>query len=138
MKIGIIKYRKYEELVLLDGSFITEDLFKIIFSDPDYVKFQIVDEKENLLLSTHYNETGEGVEFLNVVKVTREVEILGTTYDAYKTPSMVHKTKVTWKAVLSEFKTKKGAQKYADRINLKAKMLIEKFIYKTNHQHENN
>lgn len=128
MKIGIIKYRKYEERVLLGEHFIIDDLFNIILNDPDYVKFQIVDEKENLILSTQYNETGESVAYLGVFKVKREEEILGTTYDAYKTPSLVHKIKVTWKVDGGICKTKKEAHRYADKLNRKARLLIEKFV----------
>lgn len=128
MKIGIITYKKFAERVFLDCTFIIDDLFSIILSDSDYVKFQIVDEKENLLLSTHYPDTQVKAEYIQVLRVKREVEILGTTYDAYKTPSLVHKTKVTWKTAQGSFKTRKEAQKYADRMNLKARLSIEKFI----------
>lgn len=128
MKTGIITYRKYEERVKLDAHFITADLFNIILNDADYVKFQIVDEKENLLLSTLYSETGKNVEYLNVVQVQREEEILGTTYNAYNNPQFTYKTKVTWKVGCGICKTKKEAQQYADRINAKAKLLIEKII----------
>lgn len=128
MKIGIITYKKFAERVLLDCTFIIDDLFSIMLSDSDYVKFQIVDEKENLLLSTHYPDTQVKAEYIQVLRVKREVEILGTTYDAYKTPSLVHKTKVTWKTTHGSFKTRKEAQKYADRMNLKARLSIEKFI----------
>lgn len=128
MKIGIIKYRKYDEWVLLGQHFIIDDLINIILNDADYVKFQIVDGKENVLLSTHYPDTGNAVEYIEVLKVKREVEILSTTYNAYKTPSLVHKTKVTWITAHGGFKTKKKAQKYADTINHTARFSIEKFI----------
>jgi hypothetical protein len=128
MNIGIIKYRKYEERVLLDTSFVTVDLLKIILSDKDYIKFQIVDEIENLLLSTDFSETGKDVAYLNVAKVKRVEEILGTTYNAYKTPAYSYKTKVRWTVNGGICKTKKQVQGYADKINLKARLLIEKFV----------
>jgi hypothetical protein len=128
MKTGIITYRKYEERVTLNAHFITTDLFNIILNDTYYVKFQIVDEKENLLLSTDWKEAGESVSYLKVVKVERDVEILGTTYNAYNTPSLTYKTKVTWIVDGGRCKTKKEAHRYADKINLKASRLIEKFI----------
>lgn len=128
MKIGIIKYRKYEERVLLDTSFVTDGLIKIILTDKDYLKFQIIGENEELLLSTDFSETGKDVAYLNVVKVRRDEEILGTTYNAYKTPQFSYKTKVTWTVDGGICKRKKQAQEYADKINDKARRLIEKFI----------
>jgi hypothetical protein len=128
--IGIIKCRKYEERLILNEHFIIDNLFNIILSDSDYIKFQIVDQSGNLLLSTHYPETGKTVEYLKVVQVKREEEILGTTYNACKTPSLVHNTKVTWTVSGGIYKTKKEAQKYVDRINGKAKLLIEKYVHR--------
>ncbi|PWN64117.1 hypothetical protein [Chryseobacterium viscerum] len=128
MKIGIITYKKYEELVTLNEHLVINDLFNIILNDSDFVKFQILDRNGNLFLSTHYGETGKGIEYLEVLQVKRDEEILWTIYDAYKTPSLVHKTKVTWKVNGGICKTKKEALKYVDRINHKAKLLIEKFV----------
>ncbi|MCT2561848.1 hypothetical protein [Chryseobacterium herbae] len=128
MKIGVIKYRKYEERVTLNEHFIIDDLFNIIINDKDYVKFQIIDTNGNLLLSTHYDEAGATIEYLKVVKVKREEEILGTTYNAFNIPQFVYKTRVTWIVKGGSFKTKKEAQKYVDRTNTRAKGLIEKVI----------
>lgn len=128
MKIGIITYRKDEERVTLNEHFVIDDLFNIILNNSDFVKFQIVDRNGSLFLSTQYNETRKGVEYLEVVQVKRDEEILWTVYNAYKTPSLVHKTKVTWTVNGGIIKTKKEAQKYADRINGKARLLLEKFI----------
>lgn len=138
MKIGIITYRKHEERELLDEHFIIDDLFNIILNDDDFVKFQIIDEKGNLLLSTHYRETGKTAEYLNAVKVKREEEILWTVYDAYKTPALFHKTKVTWTVGGGIIKTKKEAQKYADKINHKARLLIEKYVERRTSQYNFN
>ena len=128
MKIGIITYIKYEERVTLDAHFITADLFDIILNDTDYLKFQIVDEKGNLLLSTDWNETEESVSYLKVVKVVREEEITGTTYNAYNTPQFTYKTKVSWTVNGGICKTKKEALRYADKVNLKASLLMKKFV----------
>jgi len=135
MNIGIITYKKYEERVLLGEHFKTADLFRIIWNDPDYVKFQIVDESETLLLSTHYPETGENVAFLKVVQVKREVEILRTTYNAYYTPQLTYKTKVLWKVDGGTCQSKKEAHDYAGHINSKAKLLIEKLVQLNNSSH---
>nr|WP_199156510.1 hypothetical protein [Pedobacter sp. ASV2] len=40
----------------------------------------------------------------------------------------MHKTKVTWNTAHGSFKFKKEAQEYADKMNLKARASIEKFI----------
>ncbi|MFP3596944.1 hypothetical protein [Chryseobacterium sp. SIMBA_029] len=82
MKIGIITYEKFAERVTLDTMFNMDDLFNIMLTDNDYVKFQIIDENENLVLSTHYPETGDKIIYIEILCVKREVEILGTTYDA--------------------------------------------------------
>ncbi|UKB78563.1 hypothetical protein [Chryseobacterium sp. MEBOG07] len=132
MKIGIIKYRKYEERVLLNEHFIIDDLFKIILSDRDFEKFQIIDQSGNLLLSTQFNETGKAVEYLTILQVKRDEEILGTTFNIYNNPQFTYKTKVTWTVNGGIYKTKKKAQKYADRINHKAKLLIVKLIDRQN------
>jgi hypothetical protein len=131
MKTRIITYKNYEERVLLGEHFNTVDLFKIIWNDPDYIKFQIVDEAETLVLSTHYAETGKSVAYLKVVHVKREEEILGKTYNAYNTPQFTYKTKVSWTVDGGTFKNRKEAHKNADRINLNASLLIEKYVEPT-------
>jgi hypothetical protein len=129
MKIGVIKYRKYEERVLLDKHFIIDDLFKIILTDKDFMWFNIIDEKENVLLSTWYPDTEKGAKYIRVAtKVKREVEILGTTYNAYKTPSYTYRTKTTWKVGSYSFRLKKDAQGYVDQTNRRARWAIEKYM----------
>ncbi len=64
MKIGIITYEKFAERVTLDNMFNMDDLFNIMLTDNDYVKFQIIDENENLVLSTHYPETGDNIIYM--------------------------------------------------------------------------
>ncbi|WP_316795533.1 hypothetical protein [Pedobacter agri] len=135
MNIGIITYKKYEERVFLNEHFKTNDLFRVICDDPDYVTFQIVDESETLLLSTHFPETGENVAFLKIVQVKREVEILGKTYNAYYTPQLTYKTKVSWKVDGGICQSKKEAHDYARHINAKAKLLIEKCVQLNNSSH---
>lgn len=128
MNIGIITYRKYEERVLLNRHFSTDGLFIIILNDPEYRKFQVVDGQERLLLSTDYSETGNGAEYISVAKVERVVEITGTTYDAYRTPSTVHRTKVTWKVGSGIHKTKKDAEAHVAEANRRAREVIERLV----------
>ena len=130
MKIGLIKYRKYKERVLLNEHFVIDDLFKIILEDEDFKWFNILDEKENVLLSTWYPDTEKGAEFIQVLKVKKEVEILGTTYNAYNTPSLTHRTKTTWKAGSNTYKRKKDAQGYVDQTNTRARQIIENYLRK--------
>lgn len=134
MNIGIITYIRYEERVLLNKHFVIEDLFAIVQDDKEYRKFQVVDKKENLLLSTDYSEVEQGAEYLNMARLEKHVEILSTTYDAYKTPSTTHKYKTTWMVNSGICKGKKDAQDYAERINRKARITLEKYIEKTGNE----
>lgn len=127
MKIGVIKYRKYEERVLLNQHFVIDDLFRIILEDKDFVWFNIIDESEQVLVSTWFPDTKNGAQFIEVLKVKKEVEILGTTYDAYKDPPFKYRTKITWQTGSYGFKTKKGAQGYVDKINHRARLAIEMY-----------
>lgn len=128
MNIGIITYRKYDENVLLNSSFQTEELFDIILNDSDFVRFDIVDGHGNVLLSTRYDEERKETLHIKAVKVLREEEILGRDYNAFRTPSMIFKTKVRWNADGARFRTKKKAVEYADEKNRRAKMKIEQFV----------
>ncbi len=128
MKIGVIKYRQFEERVLLDEHFVIDELFKIILEDEDFKWFNIVDEKDNVLLTTWFPDTKNDAEFIQVVSVKKDVEILGTTYNAYNTPSLTHRTKTTWKVGSYTYKRKKDAQEYADRTNRSARFAIEKYV----------
>lgn len=128
MKIGLIKYREYEERVLLNKHFVIDDLFKIILEDKDFKWFNILDEKGNILISTWYPDTKKGAEFIQVLKIKKEVEILGTTYNAYNIPSLTHRTKTTWKAGSNTYKRKKDAQVYVDQTNRKARFSIAQLL----------
>jgi len=132
MKIGVIKYRKYEERVLLNQFFRIDDLFRIILEDKDFVWFNIIDEKEKVVCSTWYADTKHGARFVEVVneKVRKEVEILGTTYNAYNDPPLTHRTKTTWKVGTIPFRTRKKAREYIEQTNRRAKYAIEREIAK--------
>lgn len=128
MNIGTITYSKYDEKVLLNRYFNSAELFKIILNDRDFVRFEIFDRENNLLLSTHYpNVEHKGI-CIKVVKVKKEEEITGTTYDAYRTPSTIHRIKVRWNVNGARFRTKKKAIEYADSENRKTALKIERFV----------
>lgn len=131
MNIGIITYTKYEERVLLNEHFAIDDLFSIVQHDGEYRKFQVVDGKENLLVSTDYQESKQGAEYLNMARLEKDVEIVGTTYNAYKTPSTVHKYKTTWTVNRGICKGKRDAEQYAERLNRKARLILERYVKKT-------
>lgn len=128
MNIGIITYRNYDENVLLNSYFIITDLFEIILNDEHFVRFEIHDKDGNILLSTNYQNVEHQGIYIRVVKVKKEVEITGTTYDAYKTPSLIHRQKVRWNVDGARFKTKKRAREYATRVNEKVARKIEQFV----------
>lgn len=136
MKIGVITYKtfntktcvhgSYEERVQLDNYFNVDDLITIATTDNDFKKFEVFDETGTLLYSTATNDD-KRIEF---VKVARDVEILGTTYDAFADRPYTHKTKVTWKLSSGGYcKTKKDAEHnakiYNDRVSRKLTALVE-------------
>lgn len=128
MNIGVITYKKYDENVLLDASFSTTELFKIILDDTDFIKFEIFDRDKNLLVSTHYPDVERKGLYIRPVKVERKEVIKGVDYYAFRTPSTIYKTKLDWKVHGAVFKTKKKAQEYAEKVNGKIAQDLTKFI----------
>lgn len=130
MKIGVIKYRKYEENVLLDQFFIIDELIKIVTEDREFERFSVHDREGKMLLSTSYEDTSNGATFLQILptKVNKDVEILGTTYDAYKEQPYSHKTKTTWKVGSYGFTTRKQANLFIDFVNSKARAVLESMV----------
>lgn len=131
MNIGIITYTKYEERVLLNEHFSIDDLFAIVQHDTGYRMFQVVDGRENLLLTTDFRESECGAQFLNMARLERTDELLSTEYNAFKTPSTTHRYKTVWKVNGGICKGKRDAHKYAERINRKARLILERYIGKT-------
>lgn len=80
-QIGVITYKNYTENVILDNNFDTQALYDIMDNDPDFVSFTI---------------QGTEVEIRGTVTVTKEVEILSTTYNAFAAKPYTHKTRSTW------------------------------------------
>lgn len=130
MNIGIITYAKYEERVLMDEHFVFDVLLSIVQHDKDYRKFQVVEAKGNVLLSTSGMDNEQGATPLIIAKIEKEVEQVGMVYDGYKTPSTTFKYRTTWKVNGGICKGKKDAVEYADRLNRRAKALLERFIEK--------
>jgi len=132
MNIGIITYKKYEERVLMNWNFHMKELFRILLEDKDFVRFEIFDKAQNLLLSTYYPNVEQQGVHIKVVKVEKEQEITGTTYDAYRTPSTIHRIKVRWNVDGARFRIKKKALEYAEEQNRKTALKIEQFIDRKN------
>lgn len=130
MNIGIIEYSEYEERVPLNQHFVIDNLFRIVQEDETYRAFHIVDGEDNVLLSTVYDEAKKNIEFLYMAKIEKDVELIGTDYYAFRTPSTKHKYKTTWKVNGGICRGKKDAEQYAERINSKARLLIEKYLTK--------
>ncbi|RKT01763.1 hypothetical protein [Chryseobacterium defluvii] len=128
MNIGIITYKNYDENVLLNAHFNIDELFKIILFDKDFVKFEIFDTNKKLLASTYYPQIeGKGF-FIDPVKVEREEEIKWIDYYAFRSPSTIRHTKVTWKVKGEVFRTKKKADECAKVWNKRASYFIEHLI----------
>lgn len=128
MNIGIITYIKYEERVLLNEHFVIEDLFAIVQHDREYRKFQVVDGNGKLLLSTNYLETEQGAEYLNMARIEKEFDLIGTDYNAFRTPSTKYKYKTTWLVNRGICRGKKDAEQYAWRINQRARAVLETYV----------
>ncbi|MFV8326953.1 hypothetical protein [Flavobacterium sp. ZS1P14] len=128
MNIGTITYRKYDERILLNWNFNVLELFDIILKDKDYVRFEIFDRNNNLLLSTHYLHVEQKGVYIKVVKVEKEKEITGITYDAFRTPSTIRRIKIRWNVNGRRFRTKKNALEYVYWENRKATLKIESFV----------
>ena len=129
MNIGIITYRDYDERILLNWNFHLLELFNIILNDKDFVRFEILDRNNNLLLSTYYAHTEQNeVMYISVVKMVKEKEITGITYDAFRTPSTMRRIKVRWNVNGAKFRIKKRALEYVYWQNRKTGLKIESFV----------
>ena len=129
MNIGIITYRDYDERIILNWNFHLLELFNIILNDKDFVRFEILDRNNNLLLSTYYPDTEQNeVVYISVVKMVKEKEITGITYDAFRTPSTMRRIKVHWNVNGAKFRIKKRALEYVFWQNRKAGLKIESFV----------
>lgn len=85
IKIGVIKYKNYEERVLLNESFVVEDLIKIIETEPMFVNFQILD-KDEVILWTDYEDQEDFNKYFNLERKHYTVISQENTYnelDAY-------------------------------------------------------
>ncbi len=128
MNIGVITHRKYDERLLLNWNFNLLELFNIILNDKDFVRFEIFDRNNNLLLSTHYPDVEHKGVYIQVVKIEKEKEITGITYDAFRTPSTIRKIKVRWNVNGAKFRIKKRALEYAYWQNRRAGLQVEVFV----------
>jgi hypothetical protein len=128
MNIGIITYKNYEERLLLNWNFNLLELFSIILNDKDFVRFEILDSNNSLLLSTHYPDVEKNGVYIKVVKMEKEKEITGITYDAFRTPSTIRRIKVRWNVNGAKFRIKKRALEYVYWENRKAGLKIESFV----------
>lgn len=128
MKIGIITYTNYEERVLLNQYFVIEDLFAIVQHDRSYRRFQVVDGQEKVLLSTDYQDTELGAGYIELPRIEKSIEQIGTDYDAFRTPSTKHKYATTWKVNGGICTSKKHAYGYADMLKRRARFSLERYI----------
>ena len=129
MNIGIITYKNYDERLLLNWNFNLLELIHIILNDKDFIRFEIFDKNNNLLLSTHYPDVEQrGVVYIEVVKMEKEKEITGITYDVFRTPSTIRRIKVRWNVNGAKFRIKKRALEYVYWKNRKASLKIESFV----------
>lgn len=121
MNIGIITYREYEtKNIGLNWNFNLSELLRIMLNNKDFVRFEIFDPNNNLLLSTYYPNVEQKGVYIEVVKIKKETEITGITYDAFRTPSTIRRIKVRWNVNGRRFRTKKGALEYVYWANRRA------------------
>lgn len=129
MNIGIITYKEYEvKNIGLNWNFNLSELLHIMLNNKDFVRFEIFDPNNNLLLSTYYPNVEQNGVYIEVVKIKKETEITGITYDAFRTPSTIRRIKVRWNVNGRRFRTKKGALEYVYWANRRAALKIESFV----------
>jgi len=129
MNIGIITYREYEtKNIGLNWNFNLSELLRIMLNNKDFVRFEIFDRNNNLLLTTHYPHVEQKVIYIKVAKIEKEKKITGITSDAFRTPSTIRRIKVRWNVNGRRFRTKKGALEYVYWANRRATLKIESFV----------
>lgn len=128
MNIGIITYSNYDERVLMDHHFVIDNLFYIVQNDVSYRAFKIEDNKGKIVLSTDYRDTQQGAGYLNLPIIKKDMELIGTVYNAYMTPSTKCKYKTKWTVNSGVCKNKKHTHGYADMLKKRARLLLEKYI----------
>ena len=128
MNIGIITFKNYERQLLLNWNFNILELMHIILNDKDFVRFEIFDKNDNLLLSTYYPDVEHKGEYVKVVKMVKEKEITRITNDTFKKPSTFRRIKVRWNVNGIRFRIKKRAINYVYWENRKASLKIESFV----------
>lgn len=129
MNIGIITYREYEvKNIGLNWNFNLSELLHIMLNNKDFVRFEIFDPNNNLLLSTYYPNVEQKGIYIEVVKIKKETEITGITYDAFRTPSTIRRMKVRWNVNGRKFRTKKRALEYVYWENRRVSLKIESFV----------
>jgi hypothetical protein len=129
MNIGIITYKEYEvKNIGLNWNFNLSELLHIMLNNKDFVRFEIFDPNNNLLLSTHYPNIEQKGVYIEVAKIKKETEIIGITYDTFRTPSTIRRIKVRWNVNGRRFRTKKGALEYVYWANRRTTLKIESFV----------
>jgi hypothetical protein len=129
MNIGIITYKEYEvKNIGLNWNFNLSELLHIMLNNKDFVRFEIFDPNNNLLLSTHYPNVEQKGGYIEVAKIKKETEITGITYDTFRTPSTIRRIKVRWNVNGRRFRTKKGALEYVYWANRRTTLKIESFV----------
>ena len=81
---------------MLDQNFSSEELFRIMDNDPDFISFKVE------------VTPGEWFTFKGTQTVERNVEIIGTTFYAFAEPQYKHKTRVTYQLSGGGFQTSKA------------------------------
>ncbi|WP_281638177.1 hypothetical protein [Flavobacterium marginilacus] len=129
MNIGTITYRDYEtKNIGLNWNFNESELLRIMLNNKDFVRFEIFDRNNNLLLTTHHPHVEQKVIYIKVAKIEKEKKITGITSDAFRTPSTIRRIKVRWNVNGRRFRTKKGALEYVYWENRRATLKIESFV----------
>lgn len=126
--IGVLTFIEFDENLLLNSHFDTEELFKIILHDLDFVRFEIFDKNKKLLLTTNQFEGAPDVVIIQPAKVERDEEIKWTNFNAYRIPMYIYGKKIVWKVNGRIFKTKKSATTFVELTNSDIATIIEKFI----------
>jgi len=126
MKTG---HDSYEERVLLNETFDPKELLRIALTDESFKKFEILNVSNEVIYSSDVRCSLPVDNLLQFVKVTKNEEIISTTYDAYADIPYKQKTKVTWGLSNGGYQTtRKKAQETADFYNNRTLRKLEGII----------
>ncbi|MDQ6532122.1 hypothetical protein [Flavobacterium sp. LHD-85] len=124
MNIGILTTADDKQRIALNWNFDVRKLIIDIVNDRNFVRFEIFDRDNNLVLTTYYPDAKKNVAFIKPLKVVKEVT--GVPNDKIKMPFL--RRKIYWRVDNIRFIKRKMAFSYVYTVNRKTELKIEWFV----------